>query len=130
MLSLLFAAVSVASASLITFSGDYKTTVEGALINHQDIWVDYDPSRAKCDATPYDGTIAGWTVSLHYKFNGKVETQKRNTVAHYFDGVVKERLVIHDAPKGDLEIWFSCANDSGIATYDSNFGNNYHFQVL
>lgn len=116
---------SATSEVTVAFKSDWTTEVRGTLTNGKRLLIEYATERATCR-----GTLRGapaWTVTAFYRWNGG---EVRNTWAagHNPDPTAPAAGIELDR-SGQLEVWFQNTNLSGCNAYDSNFGQNYKFDV-
>ena len=107
----------------ITFGADFSETVSGKLRAGDPIEIAFDASRlSTCRGE--QGGVPQWAITAHYRVNGG--SVHAITVA----GLMAESpaLIVPESA-GTLEIWFSITNKWGCHAYDSNFGENYRFQL-
>lgn len=112
-----------ASEAIVSFDAAWNETVDGALVEGGTAIIDYDDERlAPCRAT--QGGVPQYAVTMHYRLgDGDVEM------------VVVAGLNAPDEPSielaeaGPLEVWFEATSSYGCHEWDSNFGDNYVFEV-
>jgi hypothetical protein len=74
-----------------------------------------------------NGTTPGWSITGYYKFNnGPVQSF---WVAGFSSTPNPPPPSIPLNQRGDLAVWFENTSRWGCQAWDSNFGNNYHFNV-
>ena len=119
-----------AVASELEFTSQpYEHKQVGHLVAGQTLTVKYDTNRLdKCTAA---GRLYQSYTVAYYRFdNGEIQTT--GSFTELLDS--KDSIVIPQNAQS-LEIWFrnyTLANPTGPAVcdaYDSDFGNNYHFEI-
>ncbi|NTX05860.1 DUF6209 family protein [Myxococcus sp. CA040A] len=87
----------------------------------------YDASRLTQCRGNINANTPGWTITGHYQFNnGPVQSF---WVAGFSSTPNPPAPSIPLNTRGDLAIWFENTSRWGCQAWDSNFGNNYHFNV-
>jgi hypothetical protein len=100
------------------YHGD-GTRTPGAIAN-----IVYDTSRlSKCRATT-DG-VAAWAIVAFVSADGGAA--KQYPLPAVDGSAVSVPIEIPYAT--DMAIWFEATDDSGCTQWDSNYGNNFHFNV-
>jgi hypothetical protein len=112
-----------ASEAVIAFDAEWNEVVDGALVEGGTAVLEYDDERvAQCRAT--QGGIPQYAVTAHYRLGDGDE-----------GSLVVAGLNATDAPTieleepGTLEVWFEVTSRHGCHEWDSNFGDNYVFEV-
>jgi hypothetical protein len=115
--------VGEAAEAVIAFDAEWNETVDGELVDGGRAIVDYDDERlAECRGE--QGGVPQYAVTAHARLDGG-ETQS----------IVVAGLNAEDDPafdldgSGTLEIWFEATSRWGCHAWDSNFGDNYVFEV-
>lgn len=117
-------------AAAIEFRSGFETKVTGSLASGKAIRVAYALDRLPQCRGNVGGGGPGWNVTGWYSENGG-EAKSFEVSALSPDG--KDR-VAKDASLtlthgGDLAVWFQVSSRWGCNEYDSNFGQNFHFDV-
>ncbi|MCP3102537.1 DUF6209 family protein [Myxococcus sp. K15C18031901] len=87
----------------------------------------YDVNRLTQCRGDINATTPGWTVTGHYQFNdGPVQSF---WVAGFSSTPNPPAPSIPLTTRGDLAVWFENTSRWGCQAWDSNFGNNFHFDV-
>ncbi|MFY2560658.1 DUF6209 family protein [Corallococcus terminator] len=87
----------------------------------------FDASRLTQCRGNINANTPGWTITGHYQFNnGPVQSF---WVAGFSSTPNPPAPSIPLNTRGDLAIWFENTSRWGCQAWDSNFGNNYHFNV-
>ncbi len=114
-----------ASASLL-FRDDYSVSPSAALMVGGEARLEYDARRVQRCTGDFNGQ-PGWSTTAHYTINGGA--QKMLTVAGFFPSGAKPAVIPLDVV-GTLEVWFETTSRWGCQEWDSNFGNNYRFEIF
>lgn len=119
-------ACGTSSGATITFGEDFSESVSGPLTKGQTVKIDYDEDRlTQCRGT--QGGYLQWTITGYYKIDGG--PTKTFAVAGNMAPQKPELPKIELYARGELELWFQNNNKWGCNAYDSNYGNNYVFEV-
>ena len=114
--------------AIATFKSDFSESTSGSLGVGGKLHVQYAAERLpQCRATLAGGK-PGWTITGFASINKK-PAKTFYVAGHSSDPTrtTTEDLVVDEA--GDLAVWFQVTNAQGCASYDSDFGKNYHFAV-
>jgi len=116
-------------ASTIHFQSDFSTKIDGDLVSFTKTTIIYDLSRAKCPHASTHGADT-WFVTLLYTFNNDFERTVTESIAYTpFPGAKQVYLTPEtELQSGELTLWFRCSSLAGT-TFDSDFGQNYHFKI-
>jgi hypothetical protein len=110
----------------IAFRSDWSIEVSGTLVEGARVEVDYDSSRLSDCRGDQNGHPA-WTITGYYALNGS-EAQ-----SFFVDGFSATSAPADPAftltEPGELELWFHNTSRWGCSAYDSNFGDNFAFEV-
>ena len=113
----------------IHFSDDWTDQVAGALASGQTFVVDYDIRRLASCRADYSGYDA-WTVQAVYRFDGGAISYAPLTekIDMVHNGPIPAVLA---APAGahQVEMWFENNDADGCDAYDSQYGQNYVFDL-
>ena len=114
---------ATAAKATIVFDADFGETVKGDLVDGERVVLVYDDARVeKCKAV--QGGIPQYAVTAHFRIDGGE-----------IDQIVVAGLQAPEKPtielegSGDLEVWFEVTGRHGCHAWDSNFGDNYVFEV-
>jgi len=108
----------------LVFSANWSESSEGKLRAGDAIEIAYDASRLASCASGEQGGVPQWSITAYYKVgSGDVHAV---TVAGLN---AAETPVIVPEQKGKLELWFEATNKWGCQAFDSDFGDNYEFNV-
>ena len=89
--------------------------------------IGYSADRLTACRGNINATTPGWTITGYYKFNnGPVQSF---WVAGFSSVPNPPPPSIPLNQKGDLAIWFENTNRWGCQAWDSNYGNDFHFNV-
>ncbi|WP_164010736.1 DUF6209 family protein [Pyxidicoccus trucidator] len=87
----------------------------------------YDASRLTTCRGDYMGN-PGWSIYAYYKWNnGPVQPAIWVAGAKPYATVPPPSIPLNT--RGDLAIWFENTSRWGCQGWDSNYGNNFHFNV-
>lgn len=89
--------------------------------------INYSTDRLTQCRGDINSTTPGWSIYGYYQFNGG-PVQSFWVAGLKSDPSAPAPSIPLNA-KGDLAIWFQNTNRWGCSAYDSNFGNNFHFNV-
>lgn len=121
----------VNGGAAIEFRSGFETKVSGALEAGQPVRVAYALDRLPQCRGGLPGGKPGWNIAGYYAENGgeahafevtKVSTDDKS-------GRVAADATIKPSQGGDLAIWFQVTNRWGCSEFDSQFGQNFHFEV-
>jgi hypothetical protein len=111
----------------IRFAADWSETVDGELRAGASARIVFDPARLpRCRGT--QGGIPQWSIGASWLLRGTDGSEHRGsgTVA----GLNAGSPVVVDLPvAGELSVWFELTDRWGCHEYDSNFGEDYVFDV-
>ncbi len=89
--------------------------------------VNYSADRLTQCRGNINSTTPGWSIYGYYQYNGG--PVRSFWVAGLKSDPSAPAPSIPLDTRGDLAIWFQNTNRWGCSAYDSNFGNNFHFNV-
>jgi uncharacterized protein YodC (DUF2158 family) len=113
-------------SAIIAFGGDWSIEQTGRLVEGGAVRVKYDSSRLPTCRGNQNGGPA-WTITGYYSLNGG------DPGSFFVDGfsptsAPDEPTFTLDEP-GELGIWFENTSRWGCSAFDSNFGDNFNFDV-
>ncbi len=109
----------------VAFKSDWTTDVRGTLMRGKRMLIEYATERATCTGT-FNGALA-WSVTAFYRWDGG---EVATTYAAGFTSDPSAPPAGIDLDRsGQLEVWFQNTNRWGCNAYDSNYGQNYKFNV-
>ncbi|KAJ3270998.1 hypothetical protein HDV01_007148 [Terramyces sp. JEL0728] len=114
----------------IDFHPDYTFDIQGVISSQSNVVLQYDLQRAVCPHASTHGADT-WTVAAHWMCNNDFNNVSQAAIANTpFPGATQQYFepTISNPPTGDLAIWFVCSSEAGTS-YDSNYGQNWHFSV-
>jgi hypothetical protein len=122
---------AVSSEASIDFdAAGFKVETSGKLAAGQRVRIQYDLARLPTCRGNVNGGGPGWNISGFASFNGKPATAFEVTKLTA-DGRDREsapyELLLPEG--GDLALWFSVSSAWGCNQYDSQYGQNFHFDV-
>lgn len=107
----------------ITFGADWSESVSGVMVEGGKLTIAYDDARlADCRGT--QGGVPQYSVTAHYRLG---EETGSVVVAGLTNG---QKPTIELEGSGELTLWFEATNKWGCHAWDSDFGDNYRFNVL
>lgn len=125
------------TTGVVRFTTDSRVEREGALVSGAVLRIEYPPDRSPSCRHTHNGHPA-WDIQAHVMFLPSGE--QRSGTVRAFDapngvpsnlayGIPFETIIPANTER--LEIWFENFNgaDSQCHAYDSNYGNNYVFNV-
>lgn len=121
----------VNATSTISFKAEgFKVETTGKLAAGGKVLIQYDPARLPGCRGNVGGGGPGWSISGYASFNGQpattFEVTKLNATRTDREPAPYE-LKLPEG--GDLAIWFHVASRWGCSEYDSQYGQNFHFDV-
>ena len=109
----------------VAFKSDWTTEVRGTLMRGKRMLIEYATERATCTGT-FNGAPA-WSVTAFYRWDGG------EVATTYAAGLKSDPSAppagIDLDRSGQLEVWFQNTSRWGCNAYDSNYGQNYKFNV-
>lgn len=112
-----------ASEAIIAFDAEWNEVVDGDLVEGGTAVLDYDDQRvAQCRAT--QGGIPQYAVTAHYRLG---DEEQASIVVAGLNATDAPTIELEEA--GTLEVWFEVTSRHGCHEWDSNFGDNYVFEV-
>lgn len=110
-------------SATITFDAKWNETLDGRLVEGGKAVLVYDDTRlAKCKGE--QGGVPQYAVTAYASIDGG---EPESVVVAGLNAAKDPSIALGDA--GELEIWFEVTNKWGCHEWDSDFGNNYRFQV-
>ncbi|MBS1118378.1 MAG: hypothetical protein H6Q90_606 [Deltaproteobacteria bacterium] len=106
----------------LTFAADFSERREGVLAPGGDVTISYDPARLPTCRNGQGGNPL-WDITAHVQFEPGGERR---------DVSVRDAaatLAVPATARG-VTLWFENTSTSGCQTWDSNLGQNYHFNTL
>lgn len=119
-------ACGLESGPTIHFDEDFSESVSGELTRGATVEIAYDADRL----TQCRGTQNGypqWAITGYYRIDGG--EVKSFAAAGNMAPTPPALPSITLDHRGELEMWFQNTNRWGCNAYDSNFGDNYRFEV-
>jgi hypothetical protein len=135
-LSFVFVSPSYAvSSAEINFTKDWQENVTGQLAPSGKLKIIYDESRLTCRRTSYRG-IPSWQILAGFQFEDNGQVQYKSLRKRQDNFLTPLEIDIpSNAQK--LNIWFEnygydpydTSEQNDTRCYDSDYGNNYNFQL-
>ncbi len=106
----------------LVFAADYSERREGVLAPGGEVSIAYEPARLPTCRNWRNGH-ALWDITAHVQFEPGGERR---------DVSVRDAAAIMAVPPTarGVTLWFENTSTSGCQTWDSNLGENYHFDAL
>jgi hypothetical protein len=112
----------------LSFNADFTQTQSGPLIAGGKALLHYDPARLPKCRMRYQGFDA-WALLAWFGGDAQPTQQAPLTqLVGQANTVVDVTLTVPFAH--DFAVWVEDSDESGCVTWDSNFGRNYHFDIL
>ncbi len=128
---LLGGAAAAQSSASITFAGNWTTTASAdPLPVGGTVAIHYDATRlsSQCGGTTNTGGPA-WSITGHAQLNGG-PVQSFWVAGHSpTPNPAPPSITLPAGQGGDLALWFEVTSLYGCQAWDSNYGNNHHFNV-
>lgn len=117
-----------ATRTELFFHADFTQEASSALVEGDTVSVIYDESRLPDCRGTTSGNPA-WTITGYWQLTGKHGAKETGsfTVAGLNASVAAPSIPL--TVDGELSVWFQNNNRWGCNAYDSNFGDNWRFQV-
>ena len=119
---------ATAAPALLSFGADWSVTQTGALVPGAVATIHYDFARSpKCRA--YEEGLPNWDIIVHTRVDGAAP---RDVVLYGYQQPANATGadVAFEVPFGrDLAVWFENADSSLCQTWDSRYGENFHFAI-
>ncbi|HEY1100311.1 MAG TPA: DUF6209 family protein [Myxococcota bacterium] len=114
----------------IAFNADFTEVASGPIVGGRTVTIDYDMARLPDCRAGYAGRPA-WSVFGVATFLPMNVRQQFVVSDHNVAPSASKRAVL-DAPEGatELVVYFQNNDRAGCNVYDSDFGANYHFDVV
>ncbi|MBU0550599.1 hypothetical protein KKF91_19745 [Myxococcota bacterium] len=117
--------------TLIRFSADWAETTEGPLLPGGLLQIDYAPERLRSCRATYNGGRT-WNIIASWIFQPSGETgQVALYQGDYYAGEAAITQPVVNIPENAarVEMWFSNSDRAGCVDWDSNFNENYVFEI-
>lgn len=127
LVSVTVAASAQATPPVITFDANWSVTQSAPLVAGQPAVFRYDTNRLPSCRATYNGSPA-WAISAMYQ----ADTSSTVPTLMVTNGSNASNPVDvpFTVPYGvDLAVWFHNSDDWGCSTWDSSYGQNYHFAI-
>lgn len=120
-------AAASAATPIVTFGADWSITQSAPLVAGQPAILRYDTNRQPLCRAVYHG-LPAWAITG--SFRGDDSANVTTVVVNngsIATNVVDVAITVPYGP--DLSIWFHSSDEYGCSSWDSNYGQNYHFAV-
>lgn len=120
-----------AATASVSFTADFATELHGRVEAGKDLIVTYDPARLPQCRGGLPGGRPAWNITGYYSQNGATPELFEPTALSP-DGTdrVAVPVALPVREGGDISLWFQVHSSFGCSSYDSAFGQNYHFGVI
>jgi hypothetical protein len=115
---------TAAGEAVLVFGPDYDEHVDGTLVEDGVARIEYAPERLPRCASEQGGHLQ-WGITGYYQINGG----EVSMIGVLQPGHFPEPVIELDEP-GELAIWFRSTSVHGCTEWDSDYGNNYSFEVV
>jgi len=109
----------------ISFTRDWRQTVQGVLRPGARFTVLYDPARLPEERSTYNGSPA-WNIFAHASYSGAPAIREALQTPGGAD-LMSQEFVIPPSAR-DVTLWFLNTGRSGREFWDSDYGANYCFR--
>lgn len=117
-------------SATLTFGADFSASVKGELVAGKSVRVDYDLARLPGCRGNVGGGGPGYNFTGYYSENGgEAKLFEVSKLSEDGKDRVAKPASIKLTQGGDVAIWFQVSSRFGCSEFDSNFGQNYHFEV-
>lgn len=116
---------AVGADATLHFNADWSLTVDGPLQAGRRLRFDYAIERSACRASSRGAPA--FSVTGHYRWDDG-EGGSVHVAGHSPDPSNANPGLLLDR-SGKLELWFESTSVAGCQGWDSNFGNNYVFEI-
>ncbi len=118
---------ALGEGATLTFGPDFRVNVTGHLERGKSVRVVYDERRLTACRGDFGGQ-PGWAITGYWRIAGGDIHSFEAGGFSASRGTAPPIFVPNQA--GDLQVWFQNTSRWGCSAYDSDFGNNYRFNVL
>ena len=113
-------------SAVIAFHDDWTIEQTGRLVEGGAVRIKYDSERLPDCRGDFNGH-AGWTITGYYSLN---DADPGSFFVDGFSGTSEpEEPIFTLTEPGQLALWFQNTSRWGCSDYDSNFGDNFNFEV-
>lgn len=120
-----------APVALVEFNGDWSISQFGALVAGGQARISYQGARLSACRGELPGGGPAWTIVAYSSIDGGPprgdEILGRSSDGHPLDGTLL--LDLPAIGSHDLVLWFQVTNRYGCMSWDSSYGDNFHFRV-
>jgi hypothetical protein len=123
--------LAAGTEATITFAANWTQVASQALVAGQPVRIAYDPARlaSQCGGSATSpGTAGGfvWGIAGYYAIGDAAPSTFQVAITSAW---ATTPATITPSVAGTLQLWFGCSNSTGNGGWDSNYGQNYDFQV-
>lgn len=121
------AAFAQSSPPVITFDADWSITQSAPLVAGQSAVFRYNTNRLPSCRATYNG-LPAWAITASYEADSSstVPTLTVNDGSSSSNPIDVGFVVPYGA---DLSVWFHNSDEWGCSTWDSSYGQNFHFAI-
>ncbi len=115
----------------LQFSGGWSMRQHGSLVRGGRVRIEYEPLRLPDCRARYAGRAA-WNIQGFVQVWPSGAILSGPLVAHDYDAMVSSPAPLELALPEDaerVELWFQAGDRAGCVRWDSNYGQNYRFEV-
>jgi hypothetical protein len=111
----------------VVFADDWSDAIHGTIRAGYPLAIRYDADRLP-DCRGEMGGFPQWAITAHASVDGEPLTEIRLEPADDAEGTLEGTIAT--IPQGDdLALYFSITSTYGCHEYDSDYGNDYHFEI-
>lgn len=121
------AAFAQSTPPVITFGADWSISQSAPLVAGQTAVLRYDTNRLPSCRATHDG-VPAWAIAASYQADSSstVPMLTVNDGSSTSNPIDVSFVVPYGA---DLSMWFHNSDYAGCSTWDSNYGQNFHFPI-
>ena len=124
-----FAIAQITTDPIVHFKSDFTTSTEGGVHAGEAITIDYDFRRLTQCRSYEGGNMPAWGITMFSQIDGGTVTTTE--LDRTVDGDRFGQPVVVTPPQGShtLSLWFQNTDVYGCNAWDSDFGQNYVFDL-
>jgi hypothetical protein len=120
------------ASTAVRFNGNWTQVPDGPIVQGGLMKIVYDPSRLRVCRATYNGGRT-WNIVASWRFLPSNDVQNVSLYdGDYYAGeaAIRQPQVPVPADATQVQFWFSNTDRAGCSAWDSNFGNNYVFDIV